>query len=489
MKIISRNLNLCILSILFFFSGRIIAQFHETREFKAFNSVEVLGSVSVHFTFSDTGSIIVYAEEKELAQVETEVKNGKLVISNRGGKFTEPVKVYLKHNQLNAIECSGASSFKSSNAIKTDSLSVSLSGSSNVKIKTECRNIRSIESGASQLNLSGSASALFAELSGASSLSAYDLITETVKVNTTGASNAKVYSNLKVTAIAGGASSIKIKGDVKDVSAEASPSSSITRIVEKSSASAGDNEDSTVYNWKGRKIIIIDKEEDQGNNEDFDVEVDDYFNGYRHWAGFSFGVNGYVDPARQIEIAGPYSYMNIDYSKSFNYQFNLFENQFHLIKQKLVLVTGFGFDYHSYQLEQKVKLLADEKGLYGQIDTTGEFNYKKNRLRNTYIQVPLLLEFNGNGKSSKCFHIAAGVIGQYQILSRTRQLLERDSYEYDIQRKAPYNTNPFMLKAHVNLGYSRWTFFGEYALTPLFQKNKGPELYPFSVGLRIVPFG
>ena len=85
--------------------------------------------------------------------------------------------------------------------------------------------------------------------------------------------------------------------------------------------------------------------------------------------------------------------------------------------------------------------------------------------------------------------MAAGVIGQYQILSRTRQLLENEAYEYDIQRKDPYNSNPFMLKAHVNLGFHRFTVYGEYSLTPFFQKNKGPELFPFAVGLRVIPFG
>jgi hypothetical protein len=243
-----------------------------------------------------------------------------------------------------------------------------------------------------------------------------------------------------------------------------------------------------IYKWKGKKIIIIDKEDEEEKKSTYTTQ-DDYFDGFKHWTGFSMGVNGFLDAKNNIEIEKPYDYMNLDYSNSFNYQFNLFENRFKLVKNNLVLVTGFGFDYHSYELENKTRLNADSSFTWGVMDASDEYTYKKNRYRNTYIQVPLLLEFNAKNKSYKCFHMAVGVIGQYQILSRTRQVLSKDSYEIENVRKDAYNTNPFSAKAHVNLGYARWTFFGEYNLTPLFQKNKGPELYPFSVGLRIIPFG
>ena len=465
------------------------AQFHEIRPIGAFTKIETLGSVSVYYTNSDTTSLVVYANEKEIQNVETKLENAKLIVSNRGGKYTEPVKVYIKNNALTSIESSGASSFKTMNYVKADSLIVSVSGSASVKLKADVRSLNSIQSGASHLSLSGNSSNLFAELSGASSLSAYELQGKNVKVSTTGASSAKVFSDGKIMANAGGASTIKIKGEVKDISAEASPSSSITRIVDKQSGSKDTEGDSVIYNWKGKRIIIIDKEDSETTNYTFNEYNQDYFSGYRHWAGFSMGVNGFLNSANKTEIEKPYNYMNVDVARSFNYQFNLFENHIKLVKNKLVLVTGFGFDYHSYELENKTRLNADSSFTWGVMDSSGVYGYKKNRYRNTYIQVPLLLEFNAKGKSSKCFHMAVGVIGQYQILSRTKQVLEKDGYEIENMRKDGYNTNPFAAKAHINFGYSRWMFYGEYSLTPLFQKNKGPELYPFSIGLRIVPFG
>lgn len=465
------------------------SQFHESRPIEPFHKIECYGSVQVYYTQADTSSLKVYAAEDELQMVETRFNEDKLILSNKSGKYSEPVKIYIRYKDIRTVECSGASSFKSLNSISADSLELSLSGSAQMKIQTQTRSIHSIQSGASHLKIAGSTENLYSELSGASSLSAYELSGKYVKVSATGASNAKVYSDGKVVAIAGGASSVKIKGDVKDVSAEASPSSSITRIVDKDKQNSGNDADSTIYNWKGKKIIIIDKEDDKstsGNN--YNVETD-YFDGYKHWTGFSFGVNGFLDPSFSTSYEAPNDYMNLDYANSFNYQFNLFESHIKLSGHRLVMVTGFGFDYHSYELEKKVSLNADADYTNGSIDSSGLYHYQKNRLRNTYIQAPLLIEFNTSRKSAKCFHMAAGVIGQFQIASRTRQVLEREAYEYEVVRKDSYNTNPFMLKAHVNLGYHRWSFYGEYCITPLFQKNKGPELYPFAVGLRVIPFG
>jgi hypothetical protein len=154
----------------------------------------------------------------------------------------------------------------------------------------------------------------------------------------------------------------------------------------------------------------------------------------------------------------------------------------------LKIVTGFGIDYHSYQLSNKTNLNPDTSYTYGRLDSTNNFEYKKNRLRNTYLQIPLLIELNSSNNPAKSFHIAFGVIGQYLIASRTKQILEQNNFEIEKIRKDNYNMSPFAAKAHVNFGYRGFTVFGEYSLTTLFQAGKGPELYPFSVGIRVIPF-
>jgi len=464
------------------------AQQVQNRPTSPFNKVETSGSVNVIYTNSDSLGIIVQAADKEIDNVETKFENSTLFISNKG-RFTSPVTVYVKNNNLTYLESSGSSTFKTSNLIKSDSLNLSVSGSADVSVKVEGRSLKAIQSGASDLKLSGSATNLYAELSGASTLKAYDLTTDKTTITTTGASSAKIFVNTKLIASASGASSVKIKGDAKDISAEASSAASITKIEEQAKKVVGKSgKDSTVYTWKSKRIIIIDTDDDDSDTIKTKRKYDN--DDFNHWAGFSMGVNGYVGANGKIALPKATNYMDLDYGRSFNFQFNLIECHLNIVKHNFKLVTGFGFDYHSYAFNRKTNLNpnADSISDFASVDTSNVYSYTKNKFRNTYIQIPLLLEFNTSNNPDKSFHLAFGVIGQYLISSRTKQELEQNGFEFAKQKKDSYNLSPFSAKAHVNLGYRGFTVFGEYNLTPLFQSGKGPELYPFSVGVRLIPF-
>jgi hypothetical protein len=470
-----------------FVSGTILlrAQDVQNRQVSPFQKIELSGTVNVFYTSSDSLNLSVKAKATEIENVETKVENGTLFISSKG-RFTAPIYVYVKNSRLTQIQASGACSFKSTNLVKTDSLMLSASGSAAITANLNVRQLRCLQSGASVLSLSGNSDNFEAELSGASSLKAYDLVSKSTDIQATGASSSKIYVTDKLKANASGASNIKIKGDVKDISAEANSASSITKVRDHEKSALGD---STVYHWRGNKIIVIVKEKD-GLSVTRDTAINGSYDeeDFKHWAGFSMGVNGYMSSPGDISVPSAYEYMELNYGRSFNFQLNMIERQFNLARNYVKIITGLGLDYHSYELANKTNLDADSSFTWGVMDSTNNFTYKKNRLRNTYLQVPLLIEFNTSNNPNKTFHIAFGVIGQYMIASRTKQILEQDKYEIEKVRKDNYNMSPFAAKAHINMGYRGWTVFGEYNLTPLFQPGKGPELYPFTLGLRVIPF-
>jgi hypothetical protein len=462
------------------------AQKTQDRPVSAFQKLKISGSVSVLYTNSDTLNLKVSADENELEGVVTKVENGILIIENKG-TYKSPVTIYLRNNHLTNIETAGATSFKITNTIKEDSLDVSVSGASRQTINGDIKKINCFQNGASSLVVSGKSDMVNLTLSGASVFKGYNLTATNANVIATGASSAKVFVTDKLKASASGASSVKIKGEPKDVTAEATPAASITRV-NKQSANNDNGSDTTIYNWKSKKVLVIKKE---GEWEEVKQKKKQDKDDFKHWTGFSVGVNGYFNPTGGLNLAKNYKYMDLNYSRSFNFQFNLFEKQFNLAKNHVKIITGFGFDYHSYALSNKTKLNADSSFTWGTIDSSNTYSYKKNKLRNTYIQVPLLLEFNTSNNPNKSFHLAFGVIGEFLISGRTKQSLEElKANKADVTRvrKDNYNMSPFAAKAHVNFGYKGWTLFGEYNLTPLFESGKGPELYPFTAGIRIVPF-
>lgn len=458
------------------------AQRTQERTIQAFNRIRVSGAVNVVYTNSDTLNLLVKGKENEVDNVETKVENSTLVITSKGR--SSDLYVYVKNNELQSIEASGATTFKTTNTLKSDSLSVNVSGASDLNVRVETKHLKCLGDGAGNIVLLGTADYMEASVSSAASLKGYGLVSREALVVTSGAASARIHVTEKLKATASSASDIKVKGDPKDVTAETSTAASITRI--KGTADAGDRSDSdtTFLNWRGRKILIVESQEDQKKHT---ITVNST-EGFKHWRGFSMGVNGYMNPGGGVNLPGKYEYMDLDYRRSLNFQFNLVERQINLVKNNFKLVTGFGFDYHLYELANKTKLNADSSFTWGVMDSTNTYSYKKNKLRATYIQVPLLLEFNTSNDPEKTFHIAFGVIGQFLISSRTKQVLTEGKNQTTNVRKDSYNLSPFAAKAHVNLGYRNWTFFGEYSLTALFQPGKGPELYPFTAGIRVVPF-
>ncbi len=459
------------------------AQKSQERTISAFNKIKLSGAVNVIYTNSDTLSLVLKGKENDLENIETKVENSTLVISSKGRTHSD-LYVYVKNNQLHSIVSSGAASFRTSNVLKTDSLSFNVSGAAEVHAKVKAKKIKCIEDGAASLVLTGTVDYFNAEISGAANLRSYNLRAKDAVLLTSGAATAKVYVTEKLRATASSASDIKIKGDPKDVTIETSTAANITRVKDLSSNTGKSDGDTTFFNWKSRKILVIGGSDDKDRDKDSEDSEDDF----KHWRGFSMGVNGFMNQGGGITIPDKYQYMDLDYRRSLNFQFNIIERQINIVDNKFKIVTGFGFDYHLYELANKTILNPDSSFTWGVIDSTDVYSYKRNKLRCTYLQVPLLLEFNTSNNPEETFHIAFGVIGQFLIASRTKQVLMEGKNEITNVRKDSYNMSPFAAKAHVNVGYRNWTFFGEYSLTPLFQSGKGPELYPFTAGIRVVPF-
>jgi hypothetical protein len=458
------------------------AQQTQKREVSTFDKIQASGAVNVIYTQSDTLSLSLKGREKDLDKVETKVEEGVLIISNKGS-IAGNVEVFVNNNRLTGIDATGACDVRSTNVIKTPSLNVRGSGASNINLKVEVPSINCVLSGASNVDLKGASDELDAVVSGASTLKAYKLTTKNTKVSTSGAATAKVFATDKLKASATGASDIRIKGDPKELSAEASSAANINRIKDGEKMGATDSgSDTTTYNLNKRKIMVINgKEKDDDDHHSAEA--------FKHWRGFSMAVNGYLANGGNFNMPAQNRFMDLNYSRSLNFQFNIIERHFNLVDNYLKVVTGFGFDYHLYELANRTNLNADTNYTWGSIETPGGVNYVKNKLRCTYLQVPLLIEINTSENPKKTFHIAFGVIGQYLIASRTKQVLEEHNDQYTKVRKDNYNLSPFAAKAHVNLGYKNFTVFAEYGLTQLFQPGKGPELYPFAAGIRLVPFG
>ncbi len=114
------------------------------------------------------------------------------------------------------------------NVIDIVTLEFNLSGASISKVEVDANDINIILSGASHVNLIGTVNAFYAEVSGASELSAFSLEADEAHVSASGASYAKVNVITTLHATASGASKITYRGQ-PDVTQHVSETSSVAR--------------------------------------------------------------------------------------------------------------------------------------------------------------------------------------------------------------------------------------------------------------------
>ena len=83
-------------------------------------------------------------------------------------------------------------------------------------------------------------------------------------------------------------------------------------------------------------------------------------------------------------------WIELDQAHSLSWRFNLFEQKIRIVKDYAGIITGVSLVYNSYSFDKNVALFANSDSTFAVLDTVSQ--YSKNKLRATYLQVPLMLE-------------------------------------------------------------------------------------------------
>jgi len=236
-----------------------------------------------------------------------------------------------------------------------------------------------------------------------------------------------------------------------------------------------------------KEVVRIGKKDAENSEQDKDVAViwdkdkhkkdrSDRFNG--HWEGVEFGFNGFDKPDYSMYTSSPQDFMALNQGKSAEFNFNFYELNIGLAKSYVGLVSGMGLSFNSYRFDNPFTL---ERGANRTepLPLDPE-NLAKTKLAVSYLNVPLLLEFQipVNHNEGRLF-INAGLVGGVKIGSHTKVKYGDNKDKV----RSGFNMNSFKYAATARIGYKDVSLFATYSLTPLFQTGKGPELTPFSIGI------
>ncbi len=421
------------------------------------------------------------------------------------------IKIDLVFKELNEVTAKSASEIKSKNVIQTDDFTLNLSGASNANLQikgnsfigkcigaSNCKadldvtHVNILSSAASDVILSGKTETFEFRASGASDVKASRLVSDHVEAVLAGASDASVLARQSLKAKLSGASDLSFydNGKTKKISATGDYQFFFSGMDDVQGAVIEDdslgeeilthNNDSTVLKFGSSEIYV-----GEDGRLDFRVVKKDKQQRFKgHWRGIDLGVNGYLTPDGNSDFPAGYEGLDLNYAKSIVFNLNFAELDQKIGSPHFGVVSGLGLSWHNYRFSDESIRLGSDNGFVLYKDTTNA-DFIKSKLMVLNLTVPLLLEYQTNsGVKTSSFHITAGVIGNLNIGAHAKYKYNNGSNQKD-KAFGNFYLNPFSCDATVRIGWSYLNIFGTYALTPMFRSDKGPELYPFSVGITL----
>ncbi|TLX76994.1 PorT family protein [Labilibacter sediminis] len=206
-----------------------------------------------------------------------------------------------------------------------------------------------------------------------------------------------------------------------------------------------------------------------------------------HYAGVQLAFCNYLGPNYSSSLPDDADFMDINSGKSMAFSINFLQYDIGIQKRKnnLGLVTGLGWTVYNYRQDNQYRIVRNDEGItVGEPITDGEV--KKSKITTSYINIPLLFEAQipSSSRRSTAF-ISAGVYGGFKIGSHTKTVLYGENKK---KSRDNINLNPIQYGAMVQVGFKVIKLYGTVNFSSLYEKNKGPELYPYSIGVTLMNF-
>lgn len=246
-----------------------------------------------------------------------------------------------------------------------------------------------------------------------------------------------------------------------------------------------DHPDSTRIRVGNKEISIVE------NNNKADIHIgrvkDRDRHGYEkfrgHWTGFEWGINNFLDEDFTLSREGDASYMDLNTGRSAAINLNFAQFSLGFGTSYFGAVTGLGIEFNNYFFDNN-NTIAEIDDQVVEVPLSGE-NLTKSKLTTTFLRIPVMLEgqFPKTSRGKRVF-ISAGIIGGFKMGSHTKVVFDNDGKDKS-KDKDDFNINPFRYGLTARLGYGCIAVYSDYYFTPMFVRDKGPELHPFNVGMSL----
>lgn len=406
-------------------------------------------------------------------------------------KINDKIKVYYQSLESVSIEGIGSVETAENEALAAENFMLNAEGVSKVNLQLNVKSFKLTSEGAGTITLKGNAESFNANLEGAVKLDAKQFNTNITTIEASGAGSFSAKAANQINIVADGIvkgeyfgnppiTNIKVSGLSKIVNAQNGQEFSDSRNNNPS--------DTTKVKIGKRKFIITPEYEEVKKDNKGRKEFKNVFSGYELGLQ-ALTVNGF-----NTNMPANYRFLQTNVSRSWHHAIYLWEDDIHIIKNKVSLASGVGLEFGHIGFDDNRMLQANQQAISADSNNQALI---RNRLTNIGLNIPLLIKFApGTAKGrNKGFHLAAGVIGTYVMSANLYARSTALGYKQEWTITDDFNVNPFRATATVRIGYGSLRLFANYNLTPYFKrtntdKNGGnaPDFRVATVGLTLIPF-
>jgi len=171
--------------------------------------------------------------------------------------------------------------------------------------------------------------------------------------------------------------------------------------------------------------------------------------------------------------------------RTINQGFNVFATyNFQLGESNSDFAVGLGIDNHNMYSDTRIGDFVSDTVVFTPLGSTV---YQRSKINLTYVSVPL--EFKFKLKSGVKF--GAGFKIKYLMSSKDKYIGDIPGEPKGrtlVKRKKIKSTEDWAYGFTLRFGYKSVNLFGYYQISNIFEKGRGPEMYPISVGITLTPF-
>ena len=189
----------------------------ESRDVASFTGIELEGSGLVRFSPGAKREVTVESDENILPYLETEVRNGILVLSTRPGTSINPTLLVYRITapDLASVDIEGSGDFRFETPLETDRLAIAIDGSGSFDGEITVDDLDIRISGSGDAALAGSARNAQLEIDGSGDIEAADLACVDARVVIEGSGSAKLRASGVLDVVIRGSGNVFYRGDPK----------------------------------------------------------------------------------------------------------------------------------------------------------------------------------------------------------------------------------------------------------------------------------